>query len=250
MRVLPPIARPIVALGGGGFAGKPDPRRDRSPLDALILDLARGRAARRDRDRPRLCFIGTATGDDPRFIGSYHAAFDDHADVTHLGLFDRDVVDIEAFLVDHDAIYVGGGNTASLLAVWRAHGVDAALHAAHRDGVVLAGRSAGSICWFDAGTTDSYGPPLAAVHGGLGLIPGSHSPHYDGEPERRPTYHRLIATGVLPDGYAADDGAALIFDGPTLVEVVTERDGATAYRVERGPDGIVVETAVEPRRLS
>lgn len=240
-----PIARPIVVLGGGGFPGRTDPRRDPSPIDTLILELAQARAGA---VRPRLCFIATATGDAPGVIGRFHAAFDHVADATHLGLFDREVADIDAFLLGQHAIYVGGGNTASLLAVWRAHGVDRALHRAHEAGIVLAGRSAGSICWFESGTTDSFGPPLQAVHGGLGLIPGSHSPHYDGEAERRPTYHRLVADGVLPDGYAADDGVALLFDGPTLVDVVTERDGATAYRVALEA-GTVVETPLPARRL-
>ena len=248
MQARRPLARPIVALGGGGFASRADPRRDRSALDTLILGLAGARGAASGRTRPRLAFIGTASGDDPRFIGRYHAAFDDHAEVRHLGLFDRDVVDIEAFLVDQDGIYVGGGNTASLLAVWRTHGVDVALRAAHAAGVVLAGRSAGSICWFESGTTDSWGPVLGAVTGGLGLIPGSHSPHYDGEPERRPTYHRLIADGILAGGYAVDDGAALVFDGPELVEVVAERDDAGAYRVDL-VDGAVRETPLAARRL-
>jgi peptidase E len=248
MRARPPIARPIVAQGGGGFSSRADPRRDRSGLDGLLLDLARERAARAGRAIPRLCIIAAASGDDPRLIGKFHAAFDDHADVRHLGLFDRDVVDIEAFLVGQDAIYVGGGNTANLLAIWRTHGVDRALRAAHDAGVALAGRSAGSICWFESGTTDSWGPSLGAVHGGLAFIPGSHSPHYDGEAERRPTYHRLVAEGVLPDGYAVDDGAALVFDGSTLLEAVAERDEARAYRVELR-DGVVVETPLPTRRL-
>jgi dipeptidase E len=248
MHTRPSIARPVVALGGGGFASRADPRRDRSALDTLILELARARAERAGRARPRLVFIGTASGDDPRLIGAFHAAFDDDAEVRHLGLFDRDIDDIDAFLADQDGIYVGGGNTASLLAVWRTHGVDRALRDAHAAGIVLAGRSAGSICWFESGTTDSWGPSLGAVTGGLGLIPGSHSPHYDGEAERRPTYHRLIAAGDLSGGYAVDDGAALVFDGSELVAVVAERDGAAAYRVEL-VDGDVRETPLVARRL-
>ena len=244
MRERPTIRRPIVAMGGGGFMSALD-MRTLTGLDRLVLDLARGR---RGASRPRICFVATATGDEPQVIGRFLAAFGRDAEVTHLGLFDREVVDIDALLLDQDAIVVGGGNTASLLAVWHAHGVDAALRRAHGAGVVLAGRSAGSICWFESGTSDSYGPPLQAVHGGLGLIAGSHSPHYDGEAERRPTYHRLIADGDLPDGYAADDGAALVFDGGVLVEAVTERDGARAYRVERR-DGAVAETALPTRRL-
>jgi peptidase E len=244
----PTIERPIVAMGGGGFSEAPDATelRTLSAIDSLILDLARDR---RGRSRPNVCLIGTAMGDAAANIGRFHAAFDPHAEATHLGLFDRTVTDIPGFLLDQDAIYVGGGNTASLLAVWSAHGVDQALATAHEAGVVLAGRSAGSICWFESGTTDSYGPPLQAVHGGLGFIRGSHSPHFDGEPERRPTYHRLISTGVLPAGLAADDGAALVFDGPRLVESVSERDGAGTYRVEL-VDGQVEETGLPTRRMS
>lgn len=231
-------------MGGGGFSDAADPRQP-SAIDGFILERA---SERRGRRRPAVCFIGTASGDSDQYLASFHAAFDPRAEASHLTLFAREITDIDAFLLDQDAIYVGGGNTASLLAVWRAHGVDAALRRAHDVGVVLAGISAGSICWFDSGTTDSWGPILGAVHGGLGLIPGSHSPHYDGQDERRPTYHDLIASGVLPSGLAADDGAALVFDGPDLVEVVSERDGAAAYRVERR-GGQVVETRLDARRL-
>lgn len=114
--------------------------------------------------------------------------------------------------------------------------------------MVLAGLSAGSICWFEGGTTDSFGA-LAALTGGLGLLPGSHSPHYDGETERRRTYHRLIADGTLPDGYAADDGAALVFNGTELAEVVASRPPARGYRVTRGPDGTAIETELPTRYL-
>lgn len=242
----PTLARPIVAIGGGGFASRADPRREPAPLDGLVLDLARDRTI--GGGPPRVCFIATATGDDARVIGRFHVAFHHRARTSHLGLFDRTVEDIEAFLLDQHAIYVGGGNTASLLAVWRAHGVDIALRRAHAAGVVLAGRSAGAICWFEAGTTDSWGPTLGVVDGGLGLVPGSCSPHYDGEVERRPTFHRLVGDGRLPDGYAADDGAALVFDGPAFVEAVSERPAALAYRVTRTGDG-VTETPLPTRRL-
>ena len=231
-------------MGGGGFSAMEDPRQP-SAIDDFILERAR---ARRGRDRPSVCFIPTASGDSAGYLERFHAAFDDRADAQHLTLFDRQVDDIDAFLLDQDVIYVGGGNTASMLAVWQAHGVDAVLRRAHDAGVVLAGTSAGALCWFESGTTDSYGTRLAAVHGGLGYVAGSLSPHYDGEVERRPTFHRLIADGSLPDGLAADDGAALILDGPDLVESVVERDGAGTYRVEL-VDGEVVETALPVRRL-
>lgn len=235
-------------MGGGGY-GSMEPTA-RSPLDDFVLEIARERrgAGARQRPRPRVCFIGTATGDAAPDIERFHAAFDDAAQTSHLTLFDRTVVDIEAFLVAQDVIYVGGGNTASMLAVWRAHGVDAALRRSHDAGVVLTGRSAGSICWFESGTTDSYGLPLQAVHGALGLIAGSHSPHYDGEVERRPTYHGLIASGALPDGLAADDGAALVFDGPVFLESIAERSGAGTYQVALA-DGAVVEEPLPVHRL-
>jgi peptidase E len=136
-----------------------------------------------------------------------------------------------------------------MLAIWRVHGVDRALRAAWQAGTVMAGQSAGSLCWFETGTTDSFGKGLAALSGGLGFVPGSHAPHYDGEAFRRPHYRQLIADGVLPAGYAADDGAALIFQGPELAEVVASRPNARAYRVERGPDGAAIETVLPTRYL-
>jgi len=129
------------------------------------------------------------------------------------------------------------------------HGVDRALRRAWEAGVVLTGLSAGSLCWFETGTTDSFGAGLARLSSGLGLIPGSHSPHYDGEASRRPQYQRLVAEGVLPAGYAADDGAALVFRGTELAEVVASRPAARGYRVERGPAGDAVETVLPTRYL-
>jgi peptidase E len=136
-----------------------------------------------------------------------------------------------------------------MLAIWRVHGVDRALRRAWGAGIVMTGLSAGSLCWFETGTTDSFGAGLAALSGGLGLIPGSHAPHYDGEATRRPYYHQLVAEGVLPGGYAADDGAALVFRGTELVEVVASRPDARGYRVERGTAGEAIETVVRTRYL-
>ena len=233
--------RTIVAMGGGGFSMEPD-----NPLlDDHVLDLAR---RQRGRARPWICLLATASGDSEGYYATYYAAFARRAEATHLGLFDRKVADIERFLLDQDAIYVGGGNTANMLAIWRVHGVDRALRTAWEAGVVLAGLSAGSNCWFEGATTDSFGP-LAALKDGLGLVPGSHSPHYDGEPARRPTFQRLIAAGELPDGYAADDGAALVFHGTELREVVASRPDARGYRVVRGPAGEAIETELSTRYL-
>ncbi len=230
-----------MAIGGGGFtfdAGS-------SAVEEHVIALAREVSGR---ERPRLCYIGTASGDHEAGIARFHEVFADLAETSHLELFDRTVEDIPAYLLRTDAVFVGGGNTASMLAVWRAHGVDVALREAHDAGVVLSGRSAGSICWFEGGTTDSFGPNLREVTGGLGFIAGSNSPHYDGEPQRRPTYQALVASGLLPPGIAVDDDAAAVYDGPTLVEVVAAHAGPAAYRVEATADG-VVETVLPVRVL-
>jgi dipeptidase E len=232
----------VVAMGGGGFSMEPD-----NPLlDDHILSLAR---AAHGRERPRVCFLGTASGDAPSYIADFYAAFARRAEATHLELFVRTVDDVEAFLVDQDAVYVGGGNTENMLAIWRVHGLDRALRAAWQAGTVMAGLSAGSLCWFETGTTDSFGLGLAALSGGLGFVPGSHAPHYDGEAIRRPHYQRLIAEGILPAGHAADDGAALVFHGTELGEVVASRPDARGYRVERGADGAAIETVLPVRYL-
>lgn len=232
--------RTIVAMGGGGFSMDGD-----TLLDDHILSLAR---EARGRARPRVCFLGTASGDADGYVAKFYAAFARRAEASHLSLFVRSEPDIDAFLLDQDVVYVGGGNTANMLAVWRVQGVDRALRRAWEAGVVMTGLSAGSICWFEAGTTDSFGP-LAPLTDGLGFLPGSHSPHYDGEPARRPTYHDLVSRGVLPDGHAADDGAGLVFRGTDLVEVVASRPTARGYRVERGRDGQALETELATRYL-
>jgi peptidase E len=154
--------------------------------------------------------------------------------------------DLEAFLAEQDVIYVGGGNTANLLVLWRRHGLDVLLRQAWSRGAVLAGVSAGMLCWFKGGVTDSFGG-LEPLPDGLGLIDATACPHYDGESNRRPTYHRAIAGGMQA-GYAADDGAALHFHGENLVEVVSSRAQAGAYRVERIGER-VVETRLPVRYL-
>ena len=231
----------IVAMGGGGFGDN----GLETPLDEHILSLAR---TVRGHARPRVCYLPTAGGDADRNIARFYGAFARRSEASHLTLFDRTVLDLDGFLLGQDAIYVGGGNTANMLAIWRVHGLDRILRQAWDDGIILAGRSAGSICWFEGGTTDSFGG-LDPLRDGLRFLPGSHSPHYDGEPERRPTYQRLVASGALPPGYAADDGAALVFRGTELVEVVSERAEARAYRVELGADGTAIDTPIEARLL-
>ncbi len=230
----------IVAMGGGGFSQEPD-----NPLlDDYVLSVAR---TVRGRERPRVCFVPTASGDDPNYTTSFYEAFAVKAEASHLRLFNRSSQPIETQLLDQDVIYVGGGNTANLLAIWRLHRVDEILREAWRRGIVLAGLSAGSICWFESGVTDSFGPELAPIHDGLGLLSGSNCPHYDGEIRRRPAYHALVG-GVLAPGIAADDGAALHYVGTEIAEIVASRPGARAYRVE-SVDGSIRETPLEARFL-
>jgi peptidase E len=202
---------------------------------------------------PRLCVLATALGDDPASYARMYAALArDTPEVraSHLALFPMpNVADVRAHLLGADIIWVGGGSVANLLAVWRAHGLDRIMREAWEAGTVLGGVSAGSLCWHVGGTTDSFGPDLRAVTDGLALLPHSNTPHYDSEPGRRPLYQKLVGDGTLPAGWATDDGVGLHFSGTELVGVVADRPGAAAWRVERGPDGTVVETRVEPTRL-
>jgi dipeptidase E len=220
----------IITLGGGGFSMEPE----NPPLDNYILSQAR-------KPKPNVCFVGTAGGDSADYCMRFYAAFSDRDCVpTHLPLFKRTTADLRQFVLRQDVIYVGGGNTANLPAIWRAHGLDTILREAAEQGTLLCGISAGSICWYESGVTDSFGPELAALTNGLGFLTGSNCPHYDGEPRRRPTYHRLIAGG-MQDGYAADDGCALHFQEGRLKRAVASRPGASVYRVDR-VGGIAVET--------
>jgi dipeptidase E len=222
--------RHIVGLGGGGFSDGGD------ALDAFVLGLA-------EPARPRICFLPTAAADSAEYVVKFYEAFRERSEPSHLELFGRPRRDIRDFLLAQDVIYVGGGNTANMLAIWRVHGVDAVLREAWERGIVLAGISAGSICWFEAGVTDSFGDELAPLPC-LGFLAGSNCPHYDSEPQRRPTYRRLVDAGELPPGLAAEDGVALHFVGTELVEAVAGRPDGRAFRVE--PD---VETPLPVRYL-
>jgi dipeptidase E len=227
----------IVALGGGGFSMEPD-----NPLlDDYILSLSRS-------PRPKVCFVGTASGDSETYRLRFYEAFARRNCVpNHLPLFERKAGDLRAFVLGQDIIYVGGGNTANLLAVWRVHGLDQILREAMEQGVILCGISAGSICWFEGGVTDSFGPTLAPLRHGLGFLPGSNCPHYDGEPQRQPAYQRLVKEG-LPAGYAADDGCALHFVNGRLHKAVTSRPNARGYRVDLSGDA-VLETPLDCQYL-
>ena len=199
-----------------GIGGFPD-----AAIVDYVLGFARGR---------RVLFDTTAS---PRGGGELP---DWGAEITPFSFYPWPPDDLRELALSHDAILVCGGNTANMLAVWRVHGFDGILREAWESGIVLFGWSAGMICWFEASVTDSFGPQLAGMRDGLGFLPGSACPHYDGEDRRRPVYTSLVADG-FPAGIALDDAAAARFDGVDLVEVVAAADGARGYRV--GPEGEV-----------
>jgi dipeptidase E len=206
------VAGRILACGGDG------------DFDDLLLELS-------GRSRPRVCFLPTAAADDPAHIVGFYERFASRpCDPFHVCLFGMPE-EPAAKVAAADIVWVAGGNTANMLAIWRLHGVDRALRTAWERGAVLAGRSAGANCWFEGSVTDSFGPKLTQLADGLGLIGGSFCPHYDAEERRRPVYRQLVATQVLPAGIACDDFAAVLYEGTDLTEVVAVRSGTRAYRV-------------------
>jgi dipeptidase E len=212
-------------LGMGGY-----------PDDALLehaLGLARGR---------RALYVATASAENAAGTIGWYERLRGRAELTHVSFFPWPPADLRELALAQDVILVSGGNTANALAIWRLHGFDVILREAWQQGILLTGWSAGMICWFEQGVTDSFGPQLAAMDC-LGFLPGSACPHYDGEERRRPVYTQLVAEGLRP-GIAADDDVGLHFAGTELREVVTSRAGATAYRVTR--DG---EQPLEARPL-
>jgi len=235
----------IVATSGGYRPG----RRTQLEFSGLVhhaveLSGVNGR-------RPRLVHLGTANGDQ-RWL---NADLDEAARVagfglTHLNLFTMPSVDDpEETLSAADVVWVNGGSVVNLLAVWRAHGMDAIFRRVWEAGVVLAGVSAGSICWHRGGPTDSFGPRLRAVTDGLGLLPWGNGVHYDSEPGRRAIVHRLVADGSMPRAYCTDDGVGLVYRGTELVEAITDVPGRAAYVVDADGAGGAVEERIEPRRL-
>jgi dipeptidase E len=198
------------------------------------------------RERPRALYIGTASAEDPSAALRVYDQFDAMAEVSRLEFFPWPPEDLRSVVLGADLIAVGGGNSANMLAIWRVHGVDELLREALDSGVVLAVTSAGGLCWFESGVTDSFGPQLEQMDY-LGFLPGSFCPHYDDEELRRPRYHELLRDGLAP-GYAADASVALHFADGELREVLACEEGSKAYRVElRG--GEVVETPIEARLL-
>jgi peptidase E len=204
-----------------------------------------------DPQRPRFCYLGTAAGDALIGTGAFYGAFaGSDVRTSHLELFTMpNVSDVRSHLLSQDVIWVGGGSVANLLAVWRVHRLDEILRECWESGVVLGGVSAGSICWYVGGPTDSYGLDLKVSPPGLGFLPYGNGVHYDSEDQRRPLLQGLVEKGDLPTSHATDDGVGLVYDGTDLVEAVSDRPDAAAYIVERQPDGTVIETRIEPRLL-
>lgn len=229
-------ATPKILIAGGGFT---------TPFIRHMAELT-------GKPRPRICYLPTAVGDHP----DAKISFFNWCSPLNVEPFVQDVF-IESLsqtqgwdevLLSADAILVSGGNTLNQQAIWRAQGIDEVLREAWERGIVLGGASAGSLCWFEEGTTDSRPKALSIVKC-LGFLPGSHSPHYDAEPGRRPLYHQMIRSGQLKPGYACDNEAGLYFEGTELKRVVASKDNARCYHV-RAENGEIVEQVLEPERIA
>lgn len=219
--------RQIIAMGGGGFS-----MENSLALDLYILKQA-------STSTPSVCFLPTASGDSQEYIVRFYEAYSRlPCKPSHLSLLKMPTADLKSFLGEKEIILVGGGNTRNLLALWREWELDQILRQLWENGTILAGLSAGAICWFEQGVTDSIPGQLNSLTC-LGYLPGSFCPHYDGEVERRPAYHRLISRNQIQKGFGVEDGVALHFVHEELKAVVRSRFQAKAYRVEK------TETLVE-----
>lgn len=206
------------------------------------------------KERPRVCFVLTAAGDNSGYLSKSYAAMSElNCDVTHLQLFTQPNAPIKEHLLNSDVIWVGGGSVANLLALWKLHEVDAVLREAYDRGVILGGVSAGSLCWFQGGPTDSFGPELRPITNGLGFLPFGNAVHYDSEAKRRPMAHELIENETFKRIYATDDGVGILFENEIPVEVITDRESdeanrKMAYSIEK-INGEVLESPLTSGRL-
>ncbi|OPA73791.1 peptidase E [Paenibacillus selenitireducens] len=224
----------IIAMGGGGFSQEPE-----NPLlDTYILQQSHSA-------RPKVCFIPTASGDAEGYIQGFYKAFSAYDCVpSHLSLFQNTPKDLEDYLLDKDILYVGGGNTKNMLLLWKAWKVDQYIRKAWENDVVLAGLSAGSICWFQEGVTDSIPGELTRLEC-LGFLKGSSCPHYDEEVDRRSSYHRLLQEQKIGNGIAMDDGVAVHYQEDQIFKVISSRALAKAYQVSY-VNQQVTETEITP----
>ena len=228
----------IIALGGGGFSMEPE----NLTLDRYIL-------AQTGKPHPSVCFIPTASGDAESYIFRFYDSFNRlDCQPSYLSLFKLPTADLEDYVLGKDVLYVGGGNTRSMMALWREWRLDVIFRKAYQAGIVLAGISAGANCWFEECLTDSV-PGKVLVWPCLGLLPGSFCPHFDGESDRRPSYHRLLLDGRVKAGLAADDGVGVHFVDGQLKQVVSSRPEAKAYHLSAS-GGQVVEEVLETHFLN
>jgi dipeptidase E len=223
------MSRHIVACGGGGWSSQPGI----GPLESHILGLTPA-------DRPRVCLLPTASGDSDWLVARFYETFTlDRCEPSHLPLFRSHPEGLEEYLLGQDVIYVGGGSSANLMAIWAVHGLGPILRAAWERGVVLSGVSAGAICWFDAGLTNSLGPGFAPV-AGLGLLPGGFCPHADSDPGRVVALRALIDEGRMPATLAVDDGAAVHLQDGAAPRLIVEAAGRGARLMRPGaPDEVL-----------
>jgi dipeptidase E len=229
-------SRKIITMGGGGFSMEPE----NLLLDRYFISLAQ-------KKNPKICFIGTASGDAQNYIELFYENMKNHeVTASHLSLFNGPKESLRDFIFDKDIFYVGGGNTRNLMVLWKEWGLGELLKEASQAGKILGGISAGSLCWYEEGVTDSVPGKLGALSC-LGILKGSHCPHYDGEIERRPAYQKLILSG-MKDGIACDDGVAAVFENEKFVEFVSSRPTALGYTV-KNLNGKIQELAVKPRYL-
>ena len=236
--------RRILAIGGGSFLMEEGP----SPIDDLILRLT-------GKPKPRVCFVSTPSGDLPEHIERFDLAFSSEVcEPSHLAFFRKPgprsipLADIENHLLTQDAVYVGGGNTKSALGVWREWGLDQTLMKAHEAGVLLCGMSAGALCWFEAGITESFWGAGYRPLAGLGLLAGGCAVHYNADPQRRPRLHAALQAGAIPPTVAIDDLSAVLYEEGQLSRVYKWGEGQGAYFVAAEASG-VVETPLEAEFL-
>jgi dipeptidase E len=230
-------SRQIIAIGGGGFY-----------RDAENLALERYVIQQTGAAEPKVAFVPTASGEPDSYLVSFYTAFLKlGCRPSHLSFFKR-TPDLRSYLLSQDVIYVGGGNTKSMLAVWREWGVLEILWEAWESGIVLTGVSAGAICWFEQGLTDSWSDQLRLLDC-LGFLPGSCCPHYDGEAERRPTFHRLLASGEILPGVAIEDWTGIHFKGTEIHRVIASKAGARGYSL-RAVNGSVQEVPLAAEYLA
>lgn len=231
------MMKQIIAMGGGGFSMEPE-----NPLlDEYLLKQSKS-------SKPKICFIPTASGDSEDYIKRFYQSFKDHNCISsHLSLFNNIPQDLEDYILDKDILYVGGGNTRNLLVLWREWGLDKHFRKAWDNGVILAGLSAGSICWFEEGVTSSIPGKLTRLEC-LGFLKGSSCPHYDGEVDRRKSYHELLNKNQISNGIAMDDGVAVHYQEDRIFKVISSRPLAKAYQVAFA-DNQVTEIEIIPTYL-